>query len=155
MFSDTDDEGHKKNDIMNGSYINTIDSELIYGQSLSKKMEAKSGQVVVMDPYTGDIIAMADYPKFNPNSFHKSLKLANIKVASKLIYHDHYEFTDSDINTMKRALKDHNASIVITTEKDMVKIRKVSEYQNLMYLGIEVDFRSGEEELKQRVSAVL
>ena len=31
--------------------------------------EAKSGQVIVMDPKNGDILAMADYPTFNPNAY--------------------------------------------------------------------------------------
>ena len=74
----------------------------------------------------GDESAVVVSAIADPNSLYKSLKLANIKVASKLIYHDHYEFTDSDINTMKRALKDHNASIVITTEKDMVRLRDLN-----------------------------
>lgn len=34
-----------------------------------EKYKAKGGTVIVMDPYTGEILAMADYPQFNPNSF--------------------------------------------------------------------------------------
>jgi cell division protein FtsI (penicillin-binding protein 3) len=32
--------------------------------------QAKSGLVVIMQPHTGDILAMASYPFFNPNAFH-------------------------------------------------------------------------------------
>lgn len=31
--------------------------------------EAKAGSVIVLDPITGEILAMANYPTFNPNSF--------------------------------------------------------------------------------------
>jgi len=34
-----------------------------------KKQQAKSGSVVVMDPNTGDILAMVSWPSFNPNNF--------------------------------------------------------------------------------------
>lgn len=33
---------------------------------------AKAGQLIVMDPYTGEIIAMANYPTFDPESFGSS-----------------------------------------------------------------------------------
>lgn len=31
--------------------------------------KAKGGQIIVMDPYTGEIIAMADYPNYDPNNY--------------------------------------------------------------------------------------
>lgn len=34
---------------------------------------AKSGQLIVMDPYTGEVLAMANYPSFDPNQFGKSM----------------------------------------------------------------------------------
>ena len=33
---------------------------------------AKSGQMIVMDPHTGEILAMANYPRFDPANFTKS-----------------------------------------------------------------------------------
>ncbi len=42
----------------------------------AKKAGAKSGNVVVMDPATGNILAMATYPTFNPNKPFKSNDLA-------------------------------------------------------------------------------
>ena len=38
----------------------------------AKHVEAKSGLVVMMQPQTGDILAMAAYPFFDPNVFHNS-----------------------------------------------------------------------------------
>lgn len=37
-----------------------------------KKYGAKSGQMVIMDPWTGEILAMALYPTFNPGAFRDS-----------------------------------------------------------------------------------
>ncbi len=36
-----------------------------------KKVGAKSGVAIVMDPATGDILAMAEQPRYNPNNFAK------------------------------------------------------------------------------------
>lgn len=56
--------------------VTTIDQavQTIVYNELSKAVEdfgAKSGVVIVADPKTGSIIAMANYPTFNPNDFAK------------------------------------------------------------------------------------
>jgi cell division protein FtsI (penicillin-binding protein 3) len=50
----------------------TLDSDLQFFaydelQEHSKNLEAKEGMVIIMDPITGDILAMACYPDFDPN----------------------------------------------------------------------------------------
>jgi cell division protein FtsI (penicillin-binding protein 3) len=35
------------------------------------KYRAKAGVVIVMEPFTGEILALANYPAFNPNEFNK------------------------------------------------------------------------------------
>lgn len=58
---------------VNGSSIRlTIDSDLqgVAEQALASRIKsasARSGEVVVMDPQTGNILAMASYPFFDPN----------------------------------------------------------------------------------------
>ncbi len=50
-------------------------------QRLSKAVEdykATSGQVLVMDPYSGEIIAMASYPTFDPNKYTDAYKTKEI-----------------------------------------------------------------------------
>jgi cell division protein FtsI (penicillin-binding protein 3) len=52
----------------------TIDKDIQYKaqQSLReavKKAKAKGGHCVVVDPHTGEILAMAVVPEFNPNVF--------------------------------------------------------------------------------------
>lgn len=55
----------------------TIDSHIQYilEQRLKqgkKELKAKSVHGIIMDPNTGEIIAMASYPSFNPNKYDKS-----------------------------------------------------------------------------------
>ena len=54
----------------------TLDKNIQYfaEKELAKAVEgskAKSGMALVMDPWTGKILAMANYPTFNPNSFRQ------------------------------------------------------------------------------------
>ena len=42
------------------------------------RYDAKSGQAIVMDPKTGSILAMANYPTFNPNNFGEIFKRKEI-----------------------------------------------------------------------------
>lgn len=62
----------------------TLDKNIQYftEKELAKAVEgsrAKSGMALVMDPWTGKVLAMANYPTFNPNSFRQypSLNLRN------------------------------------------------------------------------------
>lgn len=41
-------------------------------QELLKQWNASAGSIIVQDPQTGKIVAMADYPTFNPNSYSSS-----------------------------------------------------------------------------------
>lgn len=54
--------------------ILTIDGDLQFLayealQDTIDKYQAKEGAVIIMDPKTGDILAMTNYPSFNPNNF--------------------------------------------------------------------------------------
>ena len=66
----------------------TLDKNIQYftEKELAKAVtssRAKSGMALVMDPWTGKVLAMANYPTFNPNSFRQypTLNLRNRCVA--------------------------------------------------------------------------
>ena len=55
----------------------TIDSDLQFLaqealQETLEKYNATQGGVIIMDPHTGDILAMANAPSFDPNNFHET-----------------------------------------------------------------------------------
>ena len=72
--------------------ILTIDAnlQLIAEQELAatcKKFQAKRGEVVVMDPRTGEVLALANYPTFDPND----LESANNELRRDRCLTDPYE----------------------------------------------------------------
>jgi len=55
----------------------TVDSEIQYQierelKAVVEKWKATSGTVIVMDPYTGEIISLANYPDYDPNELKES-----------------------------------------------------------------------------------
>ena len=50
--------------------IQTLVSEVL--EDGVKKQQAKSGSAIVMDPRTGEIIAMANYPTYDPNQYWRT-----------------------------------------------------------------------------------
>ncbi|MBT5856075.1 penicillin-binding protein 2 [bacterium] len=55
----------------------TLDERIQYAAEKAlregvERMEAQSGVAIVMDPHSGEILAMADYPQFDPNRFYKA-----------------------------------------------------------------------------------
>ena len=51
-----------------------------------KWSEARAGTAIVMDPMTGEILALANYPTFNPNAFNSSRDEARINRAVQNVY---------------------------------------------------------------------
>lgn len=67
------------------NYVLTIDRsvQMAVEARLKKAVEdyrADSGQVIVMDPKTGRVIAMAHYPSFNPNNYGEVYQKEEIKL---------------------------------------------------------------------------
>lgn len=58
----------------------------------------------------------------NPASFFKSLEILRVKVVKTLAYPDHHWFTPDDIKAIMRTVVDSGADILITTEKDAVRL---------------------------------
>lgn len=57
-------------------------------KSAVETYDADSGSIIVMEPETGKILAMADYPNFNPNEYSK---VENINVYRNSSVNDTYE----------------------------------------------------------------
>jgi tetraacyldisaccharide 4'-kinase len=90
----------------------------------------------------------------SPESFYNLIESFGAEIIDKLVYPDHYFFNHEDINEMLLKCVQHNA-IVITSEKDMVKIKKVTKDSRIVSVNIEVGFLSGEQDLVSQVRKIL
>ncbi|MBI2620710.1 penicillin-binding protein 2 [candidate division WWE3 bacterium] len=89
--------GYRRIDPINGrDIVLTIDRSVQY--IVEKRLEegvkaydALSGSVVVMDPFTGDVLAMANYPTFNPGEFDDKESTAAVVERRNPAISDSYE----------------------------------------------------------------
>jgi len=90
----------------------------------------------------------------SPASFYKILEENGAEIIEKLSYPDHHFFKPAEMEDILDKAAKHEA-IVVTTEKDMVKMRRIVDDNRIVYLEISSTFVEGEENLKQLLSRVL
>lgn len=90
----------------------------------------------------------------SPESFYRLLDSYGANIVEKVSYPDHYFFTLDDINELLFKCTQHNA-IIISSEKDIVKIRRVTQDSRIHYININVSFMSGEEQLTSEIKRIL
>ena len=76
----------------------------------------------------------------NPDSFKQTLISNNIKITKEIIFPDHHNYTQKDIDYIRLQARQFNSKI-LTTEKDYTKIKS---YKNddIKYLKIELDIKN-------------
>ena len=78
----------------------------------------------------------------NPNSFKDILLENNFNVIDNIIFPDHFEYKEKDIQKIKSRAEKLNAQI-ITTEKDFVKIKE-NDRNNINFLKIDLEIDNEE-----------
>jgi tetraacyldisaccharide 4'-kinase len=74
-----------------------------------------------------------------PESFEKVLQEAGAEVKGLTPYRDHHVFTEEDIADIERLAERGEARWIITTEKDIMRLRGMKLPENVLTLGIEFD----------------
>ena len=73
----------------------------------------------------------------NPASFRKTLLSTNIDLMGFKPYRDHYRYSPGDIRSIKRAAEKSGAEWIVTTEKDIMRLKGLGLPGNLVLLDIE------------------
>ena len=76
----------------------------------------------------------------NPSEFERTLKKYKFKIKEKFIFPDHYNFSDTDIVSIKKLAKRKKLNI-ITTEKDYLRLNKKNR-QNIKFLKIDLSIKN-------------
>lgn len=90
----------------------------------------------------------------SPESFYHLLESYGANLVDKVSFPDHYFFTQEDINELLFKASQYDA-IIVASEKDIVKIKRVSQDPKIHYINIRLDFLSGEELLTSSIKRIL
>lgn len=90
----------------------------------------------------------------SPVSFFDIIQTLGAEIIDKVSYPDHHYFKKDEILSLTKKAKAHDAYIV-TTEKDMVKIRRIVDDDNILFLEIDLNFINGEERVKEIIRKVI
>jgi tetraacyldisaccharide 4'-kinase len=89
-----------------------------------------------------------------PDSFYRYLERFGVEICEKVSFSDHYFFTLEDVNDLLIKATQKSA-IILCSEKDMVKIKRVSLDSRILFTKVKVEFMSGEKELIDDLCKVL
>ena len=73
----------------------------------------------------------------NPLNFEKTVISLDPKATERVDFMDHYSFKKEDLIKIKRRAEDMKADLIITTEKDLVKLPMDMDLENIYVLKIE------------------
>lgn len=90
----------------------------------------------------------------SPDSFYRYLEGFGVEITEKVSFPDHYFFTPEDVNDLLLKASQQSA-IILCSEKDMVKMKRVSLDTRILFTKVKVEFLSGEKELVAGLSQVL
>ncbi|ATH06921.1 tetraacyldisaccharide 4'-kinase [Halobacteriovorax marinus] len=88
----------------------------------------------------------------SPSSFFKYVETLGIEIIHQVSFPDHHYFKAEEISRLIDLSKEEDVYI-LTTEKDIVKLRRVVDTERLLYLEIKVEFLSGESEVKKAINS--
>jgi tetraacyldisaccharide 4'-kinase len=85
-----------------------------------------------------------------PSSFYEMLQRQGVIITKKYNFPDHYSYKEEDILSIINYASAAD-EMMITTEKDIVKIRKLRGAEKIFYVAIEVAFSNGENLLRDLI----
>ncbi len=99
-----------------------------------------------------NVIAVAGIA--SPDSFLELLTDLEVNIVKTFVYKDHHHFKVDEMREILNMASKHDA-FVVTTEKDMVKMRRIINDDRMLYLEICIEFLKGEERMKKKLQEAL
>ncbi len=110
-------------------------------------VDVKTGQLYSLQEFEGQkslvVCGIA-----RPFSFLKVLEDNKIDIKNRILFKDHKEYNEKEVQDIRKAFYDTNSQSVITTEKDYVKLREFANELDdidIYYLKIELQIENKED----------
>lgn len=90
----------------------------------------------------------------NPSSFRSSVISCGLNVGDEIRYPDHFPYSQKDVEEIRLQMKRSGTDLVITTEKDALKLREFLTRDDPMWaLEVQVTMTQGEEQIGECLHA--
>lgn len=130
--------------------IRTLNPEAVIAETSHKarRIRASSGKEAGLDELKGKKI-YAFCGIGNPDAFFCTLTQLGAELAGRKIYNDHHRYSSEDIEIIVSESKKHKAELIVTTEKDYIKLPRegLKGDIEICMLKTEIDFAKGREKL--------
>ena len=91
----------------------------------------------------------------NPNQFRLMVTTLGVQVVDELVFRDHEAYVSSRIEDIYRRIEQSNPEVVLTTEKDLIKVQSSwSSPAPLFAVCLELEFLDGRSRLEKTLSAL-
>jgi tetraacyldisaccharide 4'-kinase len=104
------------------------------GHDTAFKITTRYGQ---LQQGNARVVAFAGIAR--PRRFFDAVRALGYDVAAELTFRDHYWFTTADVGRIQRSATSHRASLVVTTEKDAVRLPSTTWHIPLATLPMTID----------------
>lgn len=89
-----------------------------------------------------------------PQSFENLLTQAGADIVKGLRYADHYDYEAEDIEQIVKMAESSGAQMIVTTEKDAVRLPRLRTNLPCYYLRMEVEILSGDKNFEHAVASI-
>ena len=113
------------------------DCRVFYSSHRPTVLRTSDGEVKPLDSLKGvKVYAIAGIA--SPGAFFDSLSRLGANVVGTISYRDHHMFTEADVTRMVREAEESSAKWIITTEKDIMRLRPyASLIERFISMGVE------------------
>jgi tetraacyldisaccharide 4'-kinase len=92
----------------------------------------------------------------NPTTFQKTLTSLGGEISVFIPFPDHHRYTEADIGLINEKARQRRAEMIITTEKDIIKLAPFGAFlRNIYALRIEMEFLSAQDHFERLISEKL
>jgi len=150
----------KKSELENlEAQLHQINSKILIAKAVHNPLFAQTtrGEQIAIDQLEDKKI-FAFCGIGNPEAFFNTIKKTAAQLVDSKTYNDHHIYTDADINDIYEQALYLGAQLILTTQKDWMKISAMklpTADLPFAYLVMEIKFTDGQDKLKQLIDTAL
>jgi tetraacyldisaccharide 4'-kinase len=92
--------------------------------------------------FTGPALAFCGIAR--PDQFFAGLKTAGVRIVKSVTFPYHHRYTANDVQRLDNGARQSNALVMLTTEKDKVRLASFTTWRPLLTVGLHTEIEDEE-----------